>query len=123
MSTLTVPLIPPSVNHYAKHTRQGKHYVTPEAKAFKDAVAIFNRGNFTQGKTFYVTIAVILGAGDSGDVDNFPKLVLDGLKDCGAFRDKKGKLLSDGQVRKLTVIVDPDERPEQGRTEIEYGTL
>ena len=111
-----MPMVPPSVNHYVKHTRTGRRYVTGEATAFKQALAAFNHGDFVQGKAFSVQIDVILGKGDRGDVDNFPKLCLDGLADAGAFRDLKGKTLSDAYVTKLCVKVDRNTRPAEGQT-------
>jgi Holliday junction resolvase RusA-like endonuclease len=111
-----MPMVPPSVNHYVKHTRTGRRYVTGEATAFKQALADFNRGEFVQGRAFSVQIDVTLGKGDRGDVDNFPKLCLDGLADAGAFRDFKGKPLSDAYVTKLCVNVDRKTRPEEGQT-------
>lgn len=113
-----VPLVPPSVNHYVKHFRNGGHVKTGEAQAFKDAVALYARHDYCEGKEFAVAIRVILGRGDRGDVDNFPKLVLDGLADCGAFQSSKGNPLSDAHVRDLRVIVDRKSRPARGSTAI-----
>jgi len=118
MIEFTVPLVPPTVNHYIKHTRSGKHYVTGEAQAFKDAVAIFARGQFVKAKKFAVTIRIVFGKGDRGDWDNFPKLVCDGLACAGVFRDLKGKRVSDAHVKDGRVILDCDSRPEQGETHI-----
>ncbi len=114
----TVPLVPPGVNHYVRHTRRGGHYLNKDATAFKDAVAIFNRGGFVQGKVFYVRLDITLGAGDKGDVDNFPKLPLDGLAKAAVFRNKKGEILSDAKVSHLEVVVDRRTRPEAGWTVI-----
>jgi Holliday junction resolvase RusA-like endonuclease len=41
---ICVSLVPPSVNRYVRHTRSGRHYVTAEALAFKEAVGLFARG-------------------------------------------------------------------------------
>lgn len=117
--TFTVPLVPPSVNHYVKHTRNGRRYVTDEASAFKDSVAIAASGLYVRAKRFQVTLVIVLGKGDRGDVDNFPKLVLDGMAGCGIFQDAKGKRSSDAHVRDLRVIVNADLRPETGYTEVE----
>lgn len=114
----TVPLTPPDVNHYVRHTRKGGHYVTREATAFKQAVAVYAKGGFVQAKHFYIAIRVTLAKKQKGDVDGFPKLVLDGLADCGAFRDKNGKRVSDAYVRGLYIFVDSTARPAEGYTEI-----
>jgi crossover junction endodeoxyribonuclease RusA len=96
--SFTVPLVPPSVNHYVKHTRSGRHYVTAEAKAFKSAVSIFaakHRGSQDSSECL-VEINVYLGRGARGDVDNFAKVCLDGLVEAGVLR-------SDSEVQKLTL--------------------
>ena len=36
----TVPLIPPSVNAYVRHTLSGQHYLSKEVLAFKAAIPI-----------------------------------------------------------------------------------
>lgn len=89
----TVPLVPPSVNHYWKfwvHRGVLCSGVTPEGKAFLQAVAIFARGqtlidetktDYAIKKTRYaVTYRVYLGEGDRGDLANFEKAIGDGLQ-------------------------------------------
>jgi crossover junction endodeoxyribonuclease RusA len=115
--------IPPSVNHYVKHTRSGRHIVSNEAKWFKDGLALVVNHRFVLGKAFYVSLVVVLGKGDHGDVDNFPKLVLDGLSAAGAFRNAKGEYLSDAYVEELLIRVDRKTRPEQGKTIIQVSAL
>jgi Holliday junction resolvase RusA-like endonuclease len=119
----TVPLVPPSVNHYKTRFRNGNTVVSGEALAFKDAVSIFSRQEYVVGKKFAVAIKIVLGKGDKGDVDNFPKLVLDGLAAYGAFQSPKGKVLSDAHVCRLEVSVDREQRPEQGSTWIGIEAL
>jgi crossover junction endodeoxyribonuclease RusA len=116
--------IPPSVNHYVKHTRSGRHYTTGEAQGFKDSIALELRDKFTTGTRFEVVLTITLGKKEKGDVDNFPKLILDGLAAAGAFRDKKGKRVSDARVRRLEISVNDRDRPDVGLTEIwAKGTL
>jgi Holliday junction resolvase RusA-like endonuclease len=115
---LEIPLVPPSVNHYKTRFRGGNTVVSDEALAFKAAVATYARGNCARGKEFSVIMQITLGKGDRGDVDNFPKLVLDGLAECGAFRDHKDKRLSDAHVNVMQVTVDRKTRPERGSTTI-----
>ncbi len=116
--SFTVDLTPPNLNHYVRHTRDGRHYVTQEAKAFKSAVAVSGRHKFVSGKTFTVSIKIVLGAKQRLDVDGGVKLVLDGLAAYGAFQNMKGEIVSDAYVRCLMVILDCDSRPERGYTEI-----
>ena len=80
-----VPLLPPSVNHYVKHSRAGRHYVTAEAKAFKEAVKILGP-KFMVGnkKSIYATKFIFeLGKGIKGDGSNFLKVLEDALVDAG----------------------------------------
>ena len=123
----TVPLVPPSVNHYKVRYRNGNTVVSKEASAFKDAVAIYLRGQYVLAERFALTIRITLGQKDRGDWDNFPKLVGDALAAAGAFRKSKGKhrgeLLSDAHVKDGRVILDCDTRPAQGFTEITIEAL
>jgi len=109
MIRITVPLVPPSVNHYAKHTRSGRHYVTSEAKSFKEAVAIFAGGQTLTASRYSVSISVYLGKGQRGDIDNFLKCVLDGMVEARVIH-------SDSAVTRLTVEKFRDEK--NPRTEI-----
>lgn len=109
----TVPLTPPSVNDYVRHTRSGRHYQTEEAIAFKDAVALCARGQQIDAKRLAVTMTIFLGKADRGDVDNFPKCVLDGLKGC--------VVKTDAAFKHMIVILDRDWL--NPRTEIEVSTL
>jgi Holliday junction resolvase RusA-like endonuclease len=118
-----VPLVPPSVNHYKVRFRNGNTVVTAEALAFKQAIALYARGGSVCAKTFVVRIKVVLPKKARGDVDNFPKLCMDGMADAGVFRDLKGKRVSDARVRRLVVDLDSDWRPDEGRTIITVEAL
>jgi Holliday junction resolvase RusA-like endonuclease len=80
---ITIPLEPPSVNHYKKpvYLRGGRlsYAVTKEAKAFLDAVCIFARGQALEAEAYEVEYTVYQGKGSRGDVDNYSKCILDGL--------------------------------------------
>ena len=112
--SFTVPLVPPSVNHYVKHTRSGRHYVTKEAIAFKEATAIFARGKSISAKRYQVEIGVFLARGQRGDGDNFGKCILDSLVAAGVIH-------SDAAVKKLTIEKDRDWK--NPRTEITVKAL
>ena len=93
----TVPVIPPSVNHYIQHTRSGIHYRTDEAESFAALVAISAgawRGRRLEAEE--VDLFINLGPGQRGDLDNFPKVVLDSLVRCGVIR-------SDATITELNV--------------------
>ena len=117
-SVVTIDRIPPSVNSYVRHTRRGIHYTDPRAKAFKDYLALQCRSTIpAYGIEFEVEISIMLAKGQKGDVDNFPKLILDTLAKCGMFRNAKtGKPMSDAHVTRLTIS---KERGEHSRTTIE----
>jgi Holliday junction resolvase RusA-like endonuclease len=118
-----VPLIPPSVNHYKTRFRNGNTVVSKEAVAFKDAISLIARQRYVIGKKFAVDMLIVLGRGDKGDVDNFPKLVLDGLAQYGAFQHPNGKALSDAHVCQMNVEVDRETRPDKGSTRIGFEAL
>ena len=124
--TFTVPhLTPPSVNHYKKPTKYiGKdgnlhngYKLTGEAKAYKDAVAIFARGrtvapltNSERRKVKYrVEVHVYLGPRQRLDADNCGKLLCDALENAGVIH-------SDAFVEDFRVRPHKDER-DNPRTE------
>lgn len=87
MTAITVDALPPSVNHYVKHTRMGRHYKTPEAEAFAQRLALASgehRGKNIEAVS--VAIILFLGKGQRLDIDNAPKVVLDSLVRCGVIR-------------------------------------
>ena len=120
---IVVPLTPPGVNHYVKHTRSGRHYVTGEATAFKKTLALCAIGKVAVGKQFAVEATVYMAAKQKGDVDGFGKLILDGLADAGVFYKVNRKMpydtgnhLSDAHVTDLTLRKRRD--ADNPRTEI-----
>lgn len=101
VSFTVLGLTPPSVNHMKVpcvyrgrdgRTRKGMK-LTPEAKAFKLAVAIFARGRTVAPATskersnvrYSVIIDVYLGPNQRLDSDNGNKLCLDGLQEAGVI--------------------------------------
>jgi len=122
----TVPhLCPPTVNHYKKPTmytgKDGYAHrgfkVTPEAEAFKDAVAIFARGRTVAPATererksvrYRVGVHVVLGPRARMDCDNSSKVALDALQNAGVIH-------SDAKVIECVLTIDRDDR-ENPRTE------
>lgn len=99
--SFSVPMVAPSVNHYVRHNRNGRHYVTAEAKTFKQMVAIEARGRIVVAKLFQVDVKVFLGNDQRGDVDNFGKVCLDALVDAGV-------IFSDAKVMALSLSKDRD---------------
>lgn len=100
--TLTVPIEPPSGNHYKSFRVIGRHaswYLTKEAKAwhvevYMAAAAASNcytkdgscKCRMVTGTAHEITYTVYQGAGSRGDVDNYAKVILDGLVKAGALK-------------------------------------
>jgi crossover junction endodeoxyribonuclease RusA len=82
---ITIPGVPPSVNSYVRHSR-GRHYKTSAATKFQSDIAILAAGRVVNADEYWVTIEVTLGPKQRGDVDNFPKVCLDGLVKAGVIR-------------------------------------
>ncbi len=122
----TVPLVPPSVNHYKVpiairlRNRTGRmgFAVTPEGYAFKSAVAIMARGRSIAYRTaterrmgrYRLEVRVFLGPAQRGDGDNFWKCIGDGLVEAGVIH-------SDARVRVWSMEVCDEDR-KNPRTEI-----
>jgi Holliday junction resolvase RusA-like endonuclease len=111
---ITVPLVPPSVNHYKMRTKRGVTFVSAEAKAYKQAVGICARGREVLSDYFDVEVIVFQGKGDKGDVDNYAKCVLDGLKEAGVIHSDDA--ITDLTMRKRRDRINP-------RTEITVRPL
>ena len=127
----TVPLVPPSVNHYKMPVivrKAGGHTirsfaVTPEGRAYKAAVQIYARGQTIAPRSttertkvrYALRVTVYLGKGQRGDGDNFWKCVADGLVDAGVIH-------SDARVRDWHMSVRDDDR-ENPRTEIQAEVI
>lgn len=112
---IEIPLIPVSGNHYKVPVwSQRRFYVTKEAQAFKDAVAIFARGQVCNGKRLQAHITVYLGKGDRLDAGNVEKVPLDALQDCGVIKN-------DSRIKRL--IVDIERDWSNPRTVIELEAL
>jgi Holliday junction resolvase RusA-like endonuclease len=118
--SFTVPgLTPPSTNHYTKpcmytgkdgFSHHGKK-LTKEAKAYKDAVAIFARGCTVAPVTdaerrrvkYRVEVQVYLGKGQRLDSDNSLKVAIDALAYAGVLH-------SDAFVLESKAIIVKDQR-------------
>lgn len=86
--SFTVPGTPPSVNTYVRHSR-GRHFVTKEAEAFKSSVwwtvAEQRPGEWHPDRRFSLGIVCRFKSRRCPDIDNLPKLILDGLQAAGIF--------------------------------------
>jgi Holliday junction resolvase RusA-like endonuclease len=120
MVAFTVPyLTPPSTNHYTQPCmytgkdglpHHGKK-LTKEARAYKDAVAIFARGRTVAPATdaerrrvqYRVEVTVYLGRKQRLDSDNSLKVAIDALAHAGVLH-------SDAYVAESKAIIVKDQR-------------
>jgi Holliday junction resolvase RusA-like endonuclease len=114
--SITIPGIPPSVNHYrGLNRRAGRFYVRKPAIAFKADVALMLAGRkMPKAKAYRVEVTIYLPKGKRGDVDNFAKVTLDALQAAGAIRSDA--LIAEFSSKKLRDAANP-------RTEITISTL
>ncbi len=82
---IVVPLVPPSVNHYWKRSIHGGCYVTPEGRAYKEAVSLIAQGHSVEAKRYEIEATIYLPKGKKGDGDNFWKAIADGLVYAGVI--------------------------------------
>lgn len=86
---LTIPLEPPSGNHYKTIRVIGNHaswYLTPKAKEWLRVVAMFAGTHVVSGDAHEITYTVYQGHGSRGDVDNYAKCILDALVRAGVLK-------------------------------------
>jgi Holliday junction resolvase RusA-like endonuclease len=83
---ITVPLTPPSVNHYMKHrvaTVNGHStvmsYPSRDAKDWWKAVDKASVGHRLEADSFEIAYVVYQGTNERGDVANYAKCILDAL--------------------------------------------
>lgn len=113
--TFTVPLIPPSVNHYKRPRLMGDltrgFYVTKEAQAFIDAVCMLSGRQLVPGRYYQVSIQFHIPAAEFHrcDVDNFSKVSCDALTTAGLISD-------DRYISDLHLVKRPVTEPQDART-------
>lgn len=86
---------PPSVNHYWRHTRSGKHYISEKGRAFRaETVKICQQFDPFIGPVQTV-LQVYYPDKRSRDPDNLEKALWDGLKAGGLIEDDNNQILVD----------------------------
>jgi Holliday junction resolvase RusA-like endonuclease len=110
----SVPLLPPTVNHYKQPRCRGRWFKTAAAVAFIDAVCVFSRKTRVTGNFYELDLSFYLGpskwALSSNDLDNFPKVAIDALGRAGVITND-GRVL-DLHLHKRFVALDRLERTE-----------
>ena len=110
----SVPLIPPSVNHYKlprlKADLTRGFYVTKEAQAYIDAVCVLSGRQPIAGRFFEVWIEYYLPAESflRNDADNFSKVSCDALTAAGLIPDDR--YISDLHLAKRRALDAQDVR-------------
>ncbi len=99
--SFTVPMVPPGVNHYVRHTKQGIHYIAKESKDFKMLVLCAAQRQSIRADAYELETTVYLGKGHRGDLDNFCKLIADSLV-------KASVIDSDAKITRWTMGKDRD---------------
>ncbi|MCK3654244.1 hypothetical protein A4G19_13080 [Pasteurellaceae bacterium Macca] len=78
---------PPSVNHYWKHTKQGRHYISPKGKAYQSQVFVACLGHLPFQKPVAISVDVYLPDNRKRDLDNLWKVLLDSLVNAQIVAD------------------------------------
>jgi Holliday junction resolvase RusA-like endonuclease len=83
----TVPLLPPSVNHY----KVGRFHNSSATRAYIDAVCIFSRKTPVLADFYEVTIHYFIAPAEflRWDTNNFWKVAMDALATAGVIRDDR----------------------------------
>lgn len=117
--SFTVPLVPPSVNHYWKRKRGGGYYLSEYARNWHYVFGICSirlreECPCSVKARYEVEARIFLGKGQKGDGDNFWKAIGDGLVKCGVIH-------SDSAVDHWLLYKSRD--PKNPRTEITVRVL
>jgi len=83
---IVIPIEPPNVNNYVKHTRSGRHYKTKVALNWEAICRQTIAAPLVEGKAHEVEYVVFQGSGSRGDVDNYAKCIMDALVHNGVLR-------------------------------------
>jgi Holliday junction resolvase RusA-like endonuclease len=101
----SVPLLPPSVNHYKQPGRRpGTWFLTPAASAYFDAVLMISKRQFVYGPCYSVDIEYRIREAHflRSDLDNLQKVSLDALTRAEVIKDDR--YITDLSLRKRVVL-------------------
>lgn len=89
---------PPSVNHYWRHTKSGKHYISEKGRAFRaEVLKICKQFDAFKGKV-KMQIEVYYPDNRPRDPDNLQKALFDALTASGLIKDDNNKIIKDYRV-------------------------
>lgn len=122
---ITIPMLPPTVNHYVSHKANGAHVKSPAAKAWERDFPLFSRGAYVVGNRFQIEITYTFGPHNRGDIDNFNKLVLDCCAKSGMMRNAKMAELSDAWIKRMVINIrdSAEDRKNGPETHIELEAI
>lgn len=95
---------PPSVNHYWRHTRSGRHYISAEGKAFRAEVLKICRLFDPFVGAVKIKIEVFYPDNRERDPDNIQKALFDSLVSSGLIEDDNRKIIKDYRVISMDEI-------------------
>jgi Holliday junction resolvase RusA-like endonuclease len=109
----SVPLLPPSVNHYKQPRQGGGWFRAAEAIAFVDAVCIFSHRCKVTGSSYEIDLTFYLSPKRNrgqNDLDNYSKVALDSLVRAGVIVNDAH--VFDLHLHKRFVATDREERTD-----------
>ena len=95
---------PPSVNHYWKHTRQGKHYISKAGREFK-RIATEVCSQFDPFESAVeIKMEIYFPDNRPRDLDNLPKGIFDSLVGAGLIKDDNRKIIRKYSIEEKGVV-------------------
>lgn len=91
---------PPTVNHYWKHTKQGRHYISKAGREFKKiATEVCSQFDPIIGQV-EIKIKIYFPDNRARDLDNLPKGIFDSLVGAGLIQDDIVRLSANTALKK-----------------------
>lgn len=100
---ITLPY-PPTVNHYWKHTRQGRHYISEAGRTFKKIATEACRQFDPILGPVEIKIKIYFPDDRPRDLDNLPKGIFDSLVGAGLIQDDNRKVIRKYSIEEMGVL-------------------
>ncbi|HDX1111043.1 RusA family crossover junction endodeoxyribonuclease [Pasteurella multocida] len=95
---------PPSVNHYWKHTRCGRHYISKAGREFKRiATEVCKQFDPFDGSV-EIKMQIYFPDNRDRDLDNLPKGIFDSLVGAGLIKDDNRKIIRKYSIEEMGVV-------------------
>lgn len=95
---------PPSVNHYWKHTRDGKHYISKAGREFKRIATKVCKQFDPFESAVEIKIEIYFPDNRARDLDNLPKGIFDSLVGAGLIKDDNRTIIRKYSIEEKGVI-------------------